>query len=140
MAKIFKAKDVFTANAVTKVDLDGTIIGRYRPVGPNKWDDFEYEREDGDETFSVSSVSRIQVEPLGAKPEVLFRVRSGRDVLMLRWNLTSEDEKEVASGKWGVQEAEQATRLEKILGLGPKNDPRDDMMEYFLDIKADPLC
>ena len=30
-------------------------------------------------------------------------------------------------------------RLEKILGLAPKNDPRDDMMEYFLDVKADPI-
>lgn len=138
MAKTFKAKDVFVANATTKVDVDGAIIGIYTPTGPNKWDDYAFEKDDGDVTHSVPAGSKIQVEPLGAKPEVLFRVKSGRKVLSLRWILTAEDEKEVASGKWGVQEAEQATRLEKILGLAPKNDPRDDMMEYFLDIKSDP--
>jgi hypothetical protein len=137
MAKTYKAKETFGANAEMKVDVDGAIIRRYRQVGPNKWDDFECEKFDGAETHSVKSGTRIQVEPLGADPEVCFRVRHGRDVLMLRWVLTVEDEKEVASGKWGVQEAEQATRLEKILGLAPKNDPRDDMMEYFLDLKAE---
>ncbi len=138
MGKRYKAKEVFGANARTKVDLVGAIVGCYRQVGPNKWDDCEFEREDGSETHDVSSGSSIQIEPLGANPEVLFRVRHGRLVHVLRWHLTDEDEQEVASGKWGVQEAEQATRLEKILGLAPKNDPRDDMMEYFLDVKAEP--
>lgn len=136
MGKRFKAKDVFLTNATTKVEIEGAIMGRYTPLGPNKWDDYEFERDDGDEFFTVEEGKQIQVEPIGAKPEVLFRVRSGRNVLFLRWVPTEDDEREIASGKWGVQEAEQATRLEKILGLAPKNDPRDDMMEYFLDVKA----
>jgi hypothetical protein len=138
MGKTIKAKDVFSANATTDVAVEGAIIGRYRATGPNKWDDYDFERDDGDERFTVEAGKPIQVEPLGAQPEVLFRAKSGRDVLLLRWILTKEDERQVASGKWGVQEAEQATRLEKILGLAPKNDPRDDMMEYFLDVKATP--
>lgn len=138
MGKTVKSKDVCTSNAMTKIELDGVIVGRYRPTGPNKWDDYEFERDDGDESFTVESGKPIQVEPLGADPEVLFRVKSGREVLLVKWVMTSEDKKQVDSGKWGVQEAEQATRLEKILGLAPKNDPRDDMMEYFLDVKASP--
>ena len=137
MAKQYKAKETFQANATTKVDLQGMIIGRYRPVGANKWDDYEYQKDEDEFVEDIDSGTRVQVEPLGADPEVLFRIKSGRDVLMLRWILTETDKEEVASGKWGVQEAEQATRLEKILGLGPKNDPRDDMMEYFLDRKAE---
>jgi len=139
MGKQFKAKDVFKANAVTKADLDGAIVGRYVPTGPNKWDDLEFERDDTPENHTVPADSRIQVEPIGALPEVLFRVRSGRKVLILRWKLTDEDQEQVDSGKWGVQEAEKATFIEKVLGMAPKNDPRDDMHEYFLDVKADPI-
>lgn len=138
MGKRTKNKDVFNANAVAKVDLEGEVIGRYTPTGPNKWDDYEFDRDDDGDREAVASGARLQVEPIGAQPEVLFRVRSGRCVLLLRWVLTKQDEKQVASGKWGVQEAEQASKLEKIFGLAPKNDPRDDMMEYFLDVKAEP--
>lgn len=138
MAKTVKSKDVWNSNATTKVDLNGVIVGRYRQTGPNKWDDYEFARGDGGESFEVQSGKSIQVEPLGADAEVLFRVKSGREVLLIRWAMTAADKKEVDSGKWGVQEAEQATRLEKILGLAPKNDPRDDMMEFFLDVKASP--
>ena len=137
MGKRFNSSEVFEFNATTKVELDGAIMGIYRPTGPNKWDDFEFEKDDGDHSYAVPSGSKIQVEPIGASPEVLFRVKKGREVLVLRWSLNAEDEREVASGKWGIQEAEQASRLEKILGLVPKNDPRDDMMEYFLDRKVD---
>lgn len=138
MGKTVKSKDVWSSNATTKVELEGVIVGRYCRTGPNKWDDCEFERDKGGETIKVESGKSIQVEPLGADPEVLFRIKSGREVLLIQWAMTPTDKKKVDSGKWGVQEAEQATRLEKILGLAPKNDPRDDMMEYFLDVKASP--
>lgn len=139
MSKKIKSKDAFTANAKAKVDLEGEVVGCYVRTGPNKWDDYEFERHGDCERTSVEAGKRLQVEPIGANPEVLFRVQSGRNVLALRWILTEDDEKQVASGKWGVQEAEQASKLEKIFGLAPKNDPRDDMMEYFLDVKSDPI-
>ena len=138
MGKKFTAKEAFTANATTKVELQGTIIGVYKPTGPNKWDDLEFDREDDNEVHVVAADTAVQVEGLGANPEVLFRVKKGKQVLMLRWILTDEDQTQVDSGKWGVQEAEQATKIEKIFGLAPKNDPRDDMLEYFLDVKAEP--
>ncbi len=139
MSKTIKSKDAYTTNAKAKVDLEGEVVGCYVRTGPNKWDDYEFEHREDNERMSVEAGKRLHVEPIGADPEVLFRVLSGRNVLALRWILTDEDEKEVASGKWGVQEAEQASKLEKIFGLAPKNDPRDDMMEYFLDVKADPI-
>ncbi len=139
MSKTIKPKDAFNSNAIAKVELEGEVIGRFCPTGPNKWDDYVLKNEDDGDLHQVTPGTSLEVEAIGAQPEVIFRVKKGRDVLRLRWKLTSEDEAQVASGKWGIQEAEQASKLEKILGLAPKNDPRDDMMEYFLDVKADPI-
>lgn len=134
-----KASDVFDPNATTEVELRGRVIGRYRPTGPNKWDDFELVREDGGEVLELKSGERIQVEPLGAEPEVRFRAREGREVVVLSWLPTDEDREALATGKWGVQESKQATTLERVFGMAPKDDPRDDMLEYFLDVKSDPF-
>lgn len=138
MKKRAKSTEVFAPNAVTRAALKAEIAGVYEPTGPNKWDDFELTPDDG-EPFEVDAETRIQVEPIGAEATVRFRVRRGRTVLICRWVPTEHDEAEIASGKWGVQEAEQASRLERILGLAPKNDPRDDMHEYFLDVLAEPI-
>jgi hypothetical protein len=137
MGKRFKSTEVFQANAVTRVAIEGDVVGRYVQTGPNKWDDYELTREQGDERIEISQGARIQVEPLGADPEVRLRLAKGREVLVLRWVVNDEDQQEISSGKYGVQEAEQASRIEKILGLAPKNDPRDDMLEYFLAAKAE---
>jgi hypothetical protein len=138
MGKRIKTKDVFDANAVAKDDLEAVVIGRYTPTGPDKWDDYDFDREDDGDRETVARGARLHVEPIGAEPEVVFRMRSGRNVLLLRWVPTAADQEQIASGRWGVQEAEQASKLEKIFGLAPKNDTRDDMMEYFLDVKAEP--
>jgi hypothetical protein len=139
MSKKINPKDTFSSNAIAQVDIEGEIIGRYKPTGPNKWDDYAFLTANDGDIFQATKGSSIQVEPIGAKAEVLFRAKKGREVLLLRWTLTPEDQTQIDSGKWGIQEAEQASKLEKILGLAPKNDPRDDMMEYFLDVKADPI-
>ena len=139
MTKCVKSSEVITPNAVTKISIRGEVVARYAPTGPNKWDDYELTREEGDE-IDVAEGTRIEVEPIGADPELRFKSRSGREVLVCRWVLTEEDQKQVDSGNWGVQEAEQASRIETIFGIGPKNDPRDDMHEYFLDVIADPIA
>ena len=135
MNSTVRSGDVFMANAVTRTAVRGRVVGRYVPTGQNRWDDFELVRDEGEEV-GVAAESRVQVEPIGADPEVRLRIRRGREVLVLRWLPTDEDEREIASGAWGVQEAEQASRIEKALGLAPTNDPRDDMHEYFLEVKA----
>jgi len=139
MAKRVKASDVLDPNAVTAMELEGRIIGRFQPSGPNRWDDFERApREEGPE-IGVKAGEKIQVEPLGADPEIRFRVREGREVVIVRWAPSDEDRAALETGKWGVRESEQASTLERVFGLGPKDDPRDDMLEYFLDVKTDPF-
>ncbi len=138
MGKLVKSSDVLDVNAVTKVEMEAVVIGRYRRTGPNKWDEWELIREPGGEIVTVEPESQIQLEPLGADPEIRFRLRKRRKVSRLRWKPTEADETQLASGEWGVQESEEATFLEKMFGLGPKDDPRDDMLEYFLATKTIP--
>lgn len=138
MAKRVESTDVLDVNAVTRVEIEAEVIGRFRPTGPNSWDDWELSPEADGEVVPVAAASQIQLEPLGADPEIRFRLRRRRMVLRLRWLPTANDREQLASGKWGVQESEQATFLEKMFGLGPKDDPRDDMLEYFVATKAGP--
>jgi len=138
MGKRIKSSDVIDANVVTKKDLRGEVIGRFEPTGPNRWDDHELVREETGEVVEVPPANPIQLEPLGADPELRFRYRQGRTVLLLRWQPTDEDRDALSTGQWGVRESEQATFFEKVFGTGPKDDPRDDMLEYFLDQLVDP--
>lgn len=139
MGKRYKSSDVLDPNLVTKVDLRGTVVGWFDSTGPNRWDDFEFNRDSSGEVIEVPFGSTIQLEPLGADPELRFRYRDGRKVAMLSWLKTDEDNESLVSGKWGIQESEQATVLEKVFGTGPKDNPRDDYLEYFLATKVNPL-
>jgi len=127
-------------NVVTRDPLAGEVIGVFRPTSPDSWSDFELDpdTEPGGEAIEVPAGNPISLEPLGADPELKFRFRRGRTVLRLRWIPSDEDRERLATGRWGVRESEQATVFEKILGLGPRDDPRDDLLEYFLDVKVDP--
>lgn len=138
MGKKYKSSDVLDPNLTTTVDLRGDVVGWFDATGPNRWDDFELNREETGEVIEVPSGSAIQLEPLGADPELRFRFRVGRKVAMLAWLKNDEDNAALVSGQWGIQESEQATVMEKIFGTGPKDDPRDDYLEYFLETKAKP--
>ena len=138
MSKLIKSSDVLDVNSVTKVEMEAEVIGLYRPTGPNSWDDWELIREAGGEVLTVEPESQIQLEPLGADPEIRFRLRARRKVWRLRWKPDETDKAQLESGEWGVQESDEATFLEKMFGLGPKDDPRDDMLEYFLATKSVP--
>jgi hypothetical protein len=37
-----------------------------------------------------------------------------------------------------VRESEKATFFERVFGTGPADDPRDDYLEYFLDVLTVP--
>lgn len=139
MGKKYKSADVLDPNLITKVDLRGKVVGWFDATGPNRWDDYEFNRDASGEVIEVPSGTTIQLEPLGADPELRFRYRAGRKVAILSWLKTDEDNESLVSGKWGIQESEQATVLEKIFGTGPKDDPRDDYLEYFLANKVGPL-
>jgi hypothetical protein len=138
MSRRVDSRDVLDPNAVTRVELEAEVIGRYRPTGPNTWDEWELTSEDDGERITVEPGAQIQLEPVGADPEIRFRHRQRRAVLRLRWLPTDDDRTQLATGQWGVKESEQATILEKMFGLGPKDDPRDDMLEYFVTTKAGP--
>lgn len=138
MPKRVKSSDVLDPNALTKRLIRGEVVGHFKPTGPNKWDDFEYLREESGESIEIGPKNKIQVEPLGAKPEIKLRYRKGRKVLMLRWALEETDKEALATGNWGIQESEHATFLEKVFRSGPKDDPRDDMLEYFFDVIVEP--
>lgn len=139
MVRNVKSADVIDENVETKRFIRGEIIGRFQPTGPNRWDDWELTRDDIGGSVEIPSGNRLFLEPLGAAEEIRFRWREGRgSVLRLKWLPTEEDLEALETGKWGVQEEEQATLIEKIFRLGPKNDPRDDMLEYFLDVLSSP--
>lgn len=142
MGRRIKPSEVLQPNVVAKVALAGEVIGVFRQIGSDAWGDFELDPEPtpGEETAEVPEGSPIMLEPLGADPALRLRVRKGRRVLRLRWTPTAEDRERLASGQWGLRESEQATLFEKIFGLGPKDDPRDDLLEYFLDVKVEPIA
>ena len=141
MARRIPSSDVLDANAKTTRDIEAEVIGRFRPTGPNRWDDWELERENEGERITIPAGNILAVEPLGAKPELRLRFREGRSsVLRLRWIPSEEDERALASGQWGEQESEQATFFERVFGMVPEDDPRDDMLAYFFDRLADPYA
>ena len=138
MAKRVKSKDVLDANVVTKAPIKGEVIGTYRSSGPNSWDDWELDHDEDGAIIDIPTGNTLHLEPLGADPVLKLRFRRGRSVARLQWMPDDDDATNIESGQWGIQESEQATLFEKIFGLAPHDDPRDDMLEYFLDRKVDP--
>ncbi len=137
MSRRVQSSDVLDANAITKGELRVEIIGRYRPTGPNRWDDWELSTDDIGEEITIPGRNKVQVEPFGAKAEIRLRHRKGRTVYRTRWLPEARDLEALETGKWGVQEAESATFIEKVFRTGPENDPRDDVIEYFFDVLAE---
>lgn len=139
MGRKVKTSDVLDENIRTLRAITAEVIGRYGPTGPNRWDDWELTSEGTGEQLEIGPGNTLQLEELGADPELRLRFRRGRGVVLrLRWLPTDEDLEALESGQWGVQEAEQATLIERLFKLGPENDPRDDMLEYFLERIAEP--
>ena len=80
MIQRVKASDVLDANAVVKRAFRGKVIGHFRRVGPNRWDDYVFVRDDQGELDVLPGI-RIQLERQGAE----FRMRSSGRVVRVRW-------------------------------------------------------
>jgi hypothetical protein len=80
MALRVDARDVLDANARTRCAFAGRVVGRFRRGGPNAWDDYVYEAEDGPALDVLPGVP-IQLEPHGAE----FRLRRRGQVLRVAW-------------------------------------------------------
>lgn len=74
------SRHVFNANAVARLPFAGRIVGRYRRLGPNPWDDYAYEPFDGDPVTVLPGL-KLHVEPVGT----LFRMRHRGQVVVVRW-------------------------------------------------------
>ena len=82
-----KANDVLDANAEITRAFRGEIIGYFRRVGPNRWDDYELVRDDLG-TIEILPGVRVQLSRRG--PE--FRIRARGKVLLVRWALDPGDD------------------------------------------------
>jgi len=74
------ARDVLDPNARTRSAFRGRVVGRFRRVGPDKWDDYEYVAEPGGDVDVLPGLA-IQVERHGAE----FRMRRRGDVVRVAW-------------------------------------------------------
>ena len=87
------SRRVFQANAVSKRTFAGRIVGRYRRLGPNAWDDYVYEPAAGG-GITVLPGLKIQVEKTGA----VFRMRHRGQVIAVEWQPVEQRLAEVQAG------------------------------------------
>lgn len=85
MALRVDARDVLDPNARTRRAFAGRIVGRFVRAGPNAWDDYVYEAEDGGAIEVLPGVP-IQVEKVGVE----FRLRRGGRVVRVAWDAPPE--------------------------------------------------
>jgi len=85
MGRRVDARDVLDPNARTRCAFHARVLGTFRPTGPNRWDDYEYEAEPEGEVEVLPGVT-VQVEPTGAE----FRMRTKGRVVRAEW-LPGED-------------------------------------------------
>jgi hypothetical protein len=74
-----KASDVLDANAVVRRRFKAKVLGYFRRVGPNRWDDYAFVRDDQGEIDVLAGV-RVQLE----RRALELRLRSKGRVLKVR--------------------------------------------------------
>ncbi|QLH40447.1 MAG: hypothetical protein HWD60_17980 [Defluviicoccus sp.] len=80
------ARDVFDANAKTARNFRARIVGHFRRVGPNVWDDYIFEPIDGGQTVDVLAGVPVQVETQGVEADdACFRMHRHGEVDRLVW-------------------------------------------------------
>jgi hypothetical protein len=80
------ARDVLDANARTRRTVPASVVGSFRPTGPNSWDDYEFVSEP-DRPIEVRAGLEVQLEPRGPQ----FRVRLEGKVLRCRWTPSADE-------------------------------------------------
>ena len=87
LGEIVCTRKVFVPNGKTKRSFEGRIVGRFRRVGPNSWDDYQFVSEDGGPVEVFPGI-KVQVDP--AKPR--FRMRMRGEVALIEWQQDEADE------------------------------------------------
>ncbi len=82
------ARDVLDPNAKTLRSFRAQIVGHFRRIGPNSWDDYKLVREEGEE-LTVNPKLRVQLEAFGAE----LRMRKDGRVVRVRWLPTEAEQR-----------------------------------------------
>ncbi len=85
MARSIDARDVLDTNGVVKETFEGHVVGRFRRLGPNSWDDYERVDEDGG-AITVHRGVPVMVD----HEERELRMRAQGRVVIVRWQPEGE--------------------------------------------------
>lgn len=93
---VIDARDVLDVNARVRRGFVGVVLGHFRRIGPNAWDNYEYIESQDEEPIEVYPGIKIQLEPAGCD----FRMRSMGKVLRVSWRSNQDeiDQPESTSG------------------------------------------
>ena len=91
MGRRVDSRDVLDPNGRTSSPFGGQIVGYYRRMGPNAWDDYELIRAEGD-PIRVLAGLKIQLEKRGP----VFRMRTQGRVVRVKWQPTDAQLRDVA--------------------------------------------
>jgi hypothetical protein len=92
MGQRVDARDVLDPNARTRRAVPASLVGHFRPTGPNAWDEYEFV-SDPEQPLEVRAGLEVQLEPRG----VHFRVRKDGRVLRCRFEPTAEERQRAGS-------------------------------------------
>lgn len=77
---VLASSDVLRPNARTRTAFDGRVVGRYERVGPNAWDGFRLQAEEG-RALRVFPGLKVQLEAEGT----VIRMRAMGTVVRVAW-------------------------------------------------------
>jgi hypothetical protein len=100
MSRRVDSRDVLDPNGRTRRAFAARVVGRYRRIGPNPWDDYELLPAEG-ESLRVAAGIKIQVEGSGAR----FRMRRHGQVLVVEWTPSEDDRAALAAAGRDIHHA-----------------------------------
>jgi hypothetical protein len=100
MSRRVDSRDVLDPNGRTRRAFAGRVVGRYRRIGPNPWDDYELLPTEG-ESLRVAAGIKIQVEGSGAR----FRLRRRGEVLVVEWTPSQDERAALAAAGRDIHDA-----------------------------------
>ncbi len=101
-----RSQQVLVATHTTKSSLTGTILGYFRRLGPNPWDDYRFVKDEGAMLQLLPGVP-VMLEPNGA----VFRVRSRGRVVRVRY----QPPQVTSDARSGSRSHARAALLEQLL-------------------------
>ena len=94
------ARDVLDPDGKTSQSFKGQIVGYFKAMGPNSWDDYSFVSEQGD-TIEVLPSIKIMMESRGP----LFRMRRQSRVIRVAWIPSAQDQQNIDSSAPSAQRA-----------------------------------